>query len=72
MLIATALLGIVLLELHRICDISDWLTKLDQLVKSRFIELFDSIKEQVPLSYYIAALSAGKSLAGEEECAVYR
>ena len=41
---------------------------LDQLVKSRFIELFGDITETVPLSYYIAALSSGKSLAGEEEC----
>ena len=40
---------------------------LDQLVKSRFIELFGSISEEVPLSYYIAGLNAGKSLAGEEE-----
>lgn len=38
-------------------------------IKSRFIELFDSINEKVPLSYYISALTAGKSLAGEEECA---
>lgn len=40
---------------------------IDQLVKSRFIELFGSISEEVPLSYYIAGLNAGKSLAGEEE-----
>ena len=43
------------------------LQKLDELVKSRFIELFGSISEEVPLSYYIAGLNAGKSLAGEEE-----
>lgn len=43
-------------------------TLLDQLVKSRFIELFGAITETVPLSYYIEALNAGKSLAGEEEC----
>lgn len=42
--------------------------KLDQLVKSRFIELFGAINDNVPLSYYIASLNAGKSLAGEEEC----
>ena len=40
---------------------------LEQLIKSRFIELFGSISEEVPLSYYIAGLNAGKSLAGEEE-----
>ena len=42
-------------------------TYLDQLVKSRFIELFGAISEEVPLSYYIGGLNAGKSLAGEEE-----
>ena len=36
--------------------------------QSRFIELFGAITETVPLSYYIEALNAGKSLAGEEEC----
>ena len=45
------------------------LAKLDRLVKSRFIELFGDIREFVPVSYYIKALTAGKSLAGEEECA---
>lgn len=45
------------------------LVYLDQLVKSRFIELFGEIREVVPVSYYIKALTAGKSLAGEEECA---
>ncbi len=40
---------------------------LDELVKSRFIELFGAISEVVPLSYYIGGLNAGKSLVGEEE-----
>lgn len=44
------------------------LAKMDELVKSRFIELFGAINDDVPLSYYIASLNAGKSLAGEEEC----
>ena len=44
------------------------LNKLDEMVKCRFIEMFGDISETVPLSYYIARLSAGKSLAGEEEC----
>ena len=44
------------------------LTKLDELVKARFVEMFGNITETVPLSYYISALSAGKSLAGEKEC----
>lgn len=43
------------------------LQKLDELVKARFIELFGAISEEVPLSYYIGGLNAGKSLAGEEE-----
>lgn len=43
------------------------LQKLDELVKARFVELFGMINEDVPLSYYIASLNAGKSLAGEEE-----
>lgn len=44
------------------------LAKLGELVKSRFVEMFGDITDTVPLSYYIAGLSAGKSLAGEEEC----
>lgn len=44
------------------------LTKLDELVKARFVEMFGDIMETAPLSYYISALSAGKSLAGEKEC----
>ena len=40
----------------------------DELVKSQFVELFGAINDDVPLSYYIASLNAGKSLAGEEEC----
>ena len=43
------------------------LAKLDELVKARFVEMFGNITETVPLSYYISALSAGKSLAGEKE-----
>lgn len=68
-----------LYEQSKIADVLDKLTnlislrkqqlaKLDEAVKSQFIELFGSISETVPLSYYIASLSAGKSLAGEEEC----
>lgn len=43
------------------------LQKLNELVKARFVELFGMINEDVSLSYYIASLNAGKSLAGEEE-----
>ena len=41
---------------------------MDEIVKSRFVEMFGAIQEMVPLSYYIRGLSAGKSLAGEDEC----
>lgn len=44
------------------------LAKLDELVRARFVEMFGDIEGTVPLSHYILALSAGKSLAGEEEC----
>ena len=44
------------------------ISKLDELVKARFVEMFGDISETVPLSHYISALSAGKSLAGETEC----
>ncbi len=43
------------------------LQKLDELVKARFVEMFGAMSEEVPLSYYIGGLNAGKSLAGEEE-----
>ena len=41
---------------------------LDELVKSKFIEMFKEINEYVPISNYIESLTAGKSLAGESEC----
>lgn len=44
------------------------LEKLDLLVKAKFVEMFGEIEHTVPLSFYIESLSAGKSLAGEEEC----
>ena len=37
---------------------------LDQLAKSRFIEMFGTLPDSVPLSHYIDSLQAGKSLAG--------
>ena len=54
--------------MHLIFSRKQQLAALDELIKARFIELFGDITETVPLSYYISALSAGKSLAGEEEC----
>ena len=58
-------------QMDRVNDIirmhQQQLQKLDELVKARFVELFGMINEDVSLSYYIASLNAGKSLAGEEE-----
>lgn len=44
------------------------LQKLDDLIKSRFVEMFGDINEYCDVGYYIKALVAGKSLASEEEC----
>lgn len=44
------------------------LQKLDELVKARFVEMFADIDEYCDVGYYIKALVAGKSLAGEEAC----
>ena len=41
---------------------------LDELVKSKFIEMFSEVNEYVRVSEYIESLTAGKSLAGESEC----
>ena len=53
---------------HTIDICNSILEKLDLLVKSQFVEMFGDAKNTVPLSFYINSLSAGKSLAGEEEC----
>lgn len=39
----------------------------DELAQSIFYEMFSTIKERTPLSTYVTELSAGKSLAGDEE-----
>ena len=44
------------------------LSKLNNLIKARFVEMFDSIKDICEVGYYIKSLTAGKSLAGEAEC----
>ena len=44
------------------------LSELDNLAQSIFYDMFGEINEFVPLSDYIGALKAGKSLAGDEEC----
>ena len=44
------------------------LAKLDQLVKSRFIELFGDLERTTTIARYISELRGGKSLAGTEPC----
>ena len=36
--------------------------------KSRFVEMFGDFQKEIPLSYYIESLTAGKSLAGDTQC----
>ena len=44
------------------------LSKLDTLVKARFVEMFEELKFDTPVSKYIESLTACKSLAGKEKC----
>lgn len=44
------------------------LTQLDDLIKARFVEMFDTVKDTCYVGHYIQSLIAGKSLAGEAEC----
>ena len=44
------------------------LKEYDALAQSIFYEMFGNVNEFTPLSFYIDSLSAGKSLAGEDEC----
>lgn len=46
----------------------DQLNALDYIIKARFVEMFESMKETCEVGYYIKSLIAGKSLAGESEC----
>lgn len=46
----------------------DELQKLDDLIKARFVEMFDTVKDTCDVGHYIQSLIAGKSLAGEAEC----
>lgn len=43
------------------------LSKLDILIKARFVEMFGDLKFDTPVSKYIESLTAGKSLAGKEK-----
>ena len=40
----------------------------DTLIKARFVEMFEELKFDTPVSKYIESLTAGKSLAGKEKC----
>lgn len=40
----------------------------NDLIKARFVEIFEAIKETCNVDYYIKELIAGKSLASEVEC----
>ena len=59
-------------ELNRIVKIREKrkleLQLLDNLIKARFVEMFESVQETCEIGYYIKTLIAGKSLAGESEC----
>ena len=44
------------------------LSKLDELVKSRFIEMFGDLERTTTIARYISELRGGKSLAGTEPC----
>lgn len=51
-----------------IANTSQQLAKLDELVKSRFIELFGDLERTTTIARYISELRGGKSLAGTEPC----
>ena len=64
---------------YRIVDILDKLSliinnrkeelnQLDNIIRARFVELFEEIKETCNIDYYIKELIAGKSFASEVEC----
>ena len=56
-------------KMQEIIDIrKTQIEKLDELIKSQFVEMFGNIEKQIELKEYITSLDAGKSLAGEEEC----
>ena len=51
-----------------ICNRKYELQMLDNLIKARFVEMFDTVKDTCDVGHYIQSLIAGKSLAGEAEC----
>ena len=44
------------------------LSKLDELIKARFVELFGGLERTTTIARYISELRGGKSLAGTEPC----
>lgn len=59
-------------EIDKVVDLIEkrkkQIEKLDELVRSRFIEMFGDINSECDLGDYILELRAGKSLAGVEDC----
>lgn len=43
------------------------LTKADELVQSRFVEMLGAVTDMVPLSHYVRGFVSGKSLVGNQE-----
>ena len=44
------------------------LAKTDELIQSRFVEMFGDIQERTAVSHYVKSFSSGKSLASKEHC----
>ena len=59
-------------ELDKVTDVinkrKQQISKLDELVKARFVELFGGLERTTTIARYISELRGGKSLAGTEPC----
>ncbi|OZG64138.1 restriction modification system DNA specificity domain-containing protein [Bifidobacterium hapali] len=44
------------------------LAKADELIQSRFVEMFGDIQERTTVTHYVKSFSSGKSLASKERC----
>lgn len=45
------------------------LAKADELIQSRFVEMFGDLEQKIALSHYVTGFTSGKSLASKEPCA---
>ncbi|KFI87212.1 restriction modification system DNA specificity domain-containing protein [Bifidobacterium reuteri DSM 23975] len=53
----------------RLTDVAkQMLDKADELIQSRFVEMFGDIQERTTVSHYVKSFSSGKSLASKERC----